>query len=182
MKRFLYTLALIGIGGAVQAADVSTTSAGATSTNEPTVITSDVMHGDYVSNYGTFEGNVVVVDPHGTLRADKMVVFFGGTNNIVDGVTNTVRSIQRIVATGGVVILTPDKKKATCEHAVYTTADSKAVLTINPRVDSPDGIVTGKKITFWRDSQRMDVESDTTTTNRSNLLIYPDDQRKKNQE
>lgn len=175
MKNFFHTLILCGLSFTAIGAELTTGS----STNEPTVISSDKMQADYVHNFGTFEGNVVVVDPHGTLRADKMVVFFGGTNNVVNGVTNSVRSIQHIIATGGVVVLTPDKKKATCEHADYTTADSKAVLTVNPRVEGPDGIITGKKITIWRDQQKMEVESDSSTTNRSNLTIFPEDQRKK---
>ena len=111
------------------------------STNEPTVINSDRMQSDYVSNIGTFEGNVVVIDPRLTLRADKMTVFFGGTNNIVNGVTNQVRSVQRIISTGAVEIH-QDQKKATCDHADYTTGEDKAVLTGNPKVETPDAVVT----------------------------------------
>lgn len=148
------------------------------STNEPTVINSDRMQADYVSNVGTFEGNVVVMDPRLNLRADRMTVFFGGTNNIVNGVTNQVRSIQHIVA-AGVVEIHLDQKKATCEQADYTTGDAKAILTGNPRVETPEGIVTGKKITIWHGQEKMDVESDGTDTNRTRLIIYPEDQRKK---
>jgi lipopolysaccharide export system protein LptA len=54
------------------------------------------------------------------------------------------------------------------------------VLTGHPRAESADGVVTGKKITFWRDSQRMDVVADPGETNRTKLLIYPEEQRKQN--
>jgi len=148
------------------------------STNEPTVINSDRMHTDYLSNIGTFEGNVVVIDPRLTLRSDKMIVFFGGTNNVVNGVTNQVRSVQRIISTGAVEIH-QDQKKATCEQADYTAADDKAILTGNPKVETSDGVVTGKKITIWHGKEQMDVESDVTETNRPRLIIYPEDQRKK---
>ena len=151
-----------------------------TSTNEPTVINSDRMQSDYVSNVGTFEGNVVVLDPRLTLRADKMTVFFGGTNNIVNGVTNQVRAIQRIVSTGAVEIH-QDQKKATCESADYLASDDKAILTGNPKVETPDGVVTGKKITIWHGKEKMDVESDVTDTNRTRLIIFPEEQRKKEQ-
>ena len=148
------------------------------STNEPTVINSDRMQADYLANVGTFEGNVVVIDPRLTLRADKMTVFFGGTNTIVNGVTNQLRSVQRILATGTVEIH-QDQKKATSEQADYSTGEEKAVLTGHPQVETPDGIVTGKKITIWHGQEKMDVESDVTDTNRTRLIIYPEEQRKK---
>ncbi|HTS20155.1 MAG TPA: LptA/OstA family protein [Verrucomicrobiae bacterium] len=155
------------------------------STNEPTIITADHLHGDYAHNLGTFEGNVLVVDPRMTVRADKMVVFFGATNvYTITGATittNATRSVQKIIADGAVVMSTPDNKKANSEHAEYTAADGRVVLTGgHPRAESADGVVTGDKITFWRDSQRMDVENTQSETNRPRLLIYPEDQRKQN--
>ncbi len=158
----------------------------ASSTNEPTIITADVLHGDYAHNLGTFEGNVLVVDPRITVRADKMVVFFGSTNVLTTTgtitTTNTTRAVQRIIADGAVVITTPDNKKTNSEHAEYTAVDGKVVLTGgHPRAESADGVVTGDKITFWRDSQRMDVENSQTDTNRPRLLIYPEEQRKQNE-
>ena len=164
MKPLILALLLAGVAHA--------------STNEPTVINSDRMQSDYLNNVGTFEGNVVVIDPHLTLRADKMTVFFGGTNNIVNGTTNQVRAIQHIVATGAVEIHL-DLKKATCDQADYTRSDDKAILTGTPKVETPEGVVTGKKITIWHGQEKMDVESDVTDTNRTRLLIYPEEQRKK---
>jgi lipopolysaccharide transport protein LptA len=159
--------------------------AGATTNNEPTIITADVLHGDYAHNLGTFEGNVLVVDPRMTVRADKMTVFFGATNILTTTgtitTTNTTRAVQKIIADGDVVMITPDNKKTNSDHAEYTAGDGKVVLTGHPRAESADGIVTGNKITFWRDSQRMDVENSQTETNRPRLLIYPEEQRKQNE-
>ena len=163
MKPLLFALFITGVACA--------------GTNEPTVINSDQMQSDYVNNVGTFEGNVVVIDPRLNLRADKMTVFFGGTNNIVNGVTNQVRSVQRIISTGTVEIHV-DQKKATCDTADYTASDDKAVLTGHPKVETIDGVVTGKKITIWHGKEKMDVESDLADTNRTRLIIYPEDQRK----
>jgi lipopolysaccharide transport protein LptA len=146
-------------------------------TNEPTVINSDQMQSDYINNVGTFEGNVVVIDPRLNLRADKMTVFFGGTNTIVNGITNQVRSVQRIISAGSVEIHV-DQKKATCDTADYLAGDDKAILTGNPKVETPDGVVTGRKITLWHGKEKMDVESDLTDTNRTRLILYPEDQRK----
>jgi lipopolysaccharide transport protein LptA len=152
------------------------------STNEPTIITSEQLHGDYAHNVGTFEGNVLAVDPRMTVRSDKMTVFFGGTNIVTAAGTNTTRSVQKIIAEGAVVITTPDNKKSNSDYAVYTAGDGQVVLTGHPRAESSDGVVTGKKITFWRDTQKMDVEADPGATNRTRLLIYPEDQRKENSE
>jgi lipopolysaccharide transport protein LptA len=157
----------------------SSLSATGNATNEPTIITADQLHGDYLHNVGTFEGNVLAVDPRMTVRADKMTVFFGTTNLVSSAGTNTTRSVQKIIADGGVVMTTPDNKKTNSDHAEYNATDGKVVLTGHPRAESADGIVTGNKITFWRDSQRMDVENSQTETNRPRLLIYPDEQRKK---
>jgi lipopolysaccharide transport protein LptA len=151
----------------------------AASTNEPTVVTSDHLSVDYAHNFGTFEGNVLAVDPRITVRADKMTVFFDNTNIVTEATTNTQRTVQKIIAEGSVVINTPDDKVSHSDHAVYTAADGKTVLTGHPHVQSPDGNVTGKKITFWRNDNKMDVESDTTETNRTRLIIYPEDQKKK---
>ena len=105
-------------------------------------------------------------------------MFFANTNTVVATTTNTQRTVQKIIAEGSVVITTPDDKVSHSDHAVYTAVDGKTVLTGHPRVQSPDGNVVGKKITFWRNDSKMDVESDTTETNRTRLIIYPEDQRK----
>jgi lipopolysaccharide export system protein LptA len=139
---------------------------------EPTVVTSERLQVDYARNVGTFTGNVLAVDPRITVRADQMVVFFGGG-------TNTVRSLDKIVADGGVVISQGDRK-ATSEHAEYTAADGKVVLTGGPSVKAPDGVVTGERITFWREQEKMEVQS-ASETNRTRLVIHPEQLREKTQ-
>jgi len=158
----------------------------ATNTNEPTVVTSERLEVDYARNIGTFTGNVIAIDPRITVRADKMVVFYGNVSTNASAVsgsnTNEVKTIQKIIADGGVVITTPENKKSNSDHAEYTADDGRVVLTGHPHVESPDGIVTGKRITFWRGQDKMDVESDVTETNRTRMLIYPEEQRKKSNE
>jgi lipopolysaccharide transport protein LptA len=148
-------------------------------TNEPTIVTSEHLQADYLHNVGTFEGNVLAVDPRMTVRADKMTVFFGSTNIVTTAGTNTARSVEKIIAEGGVVINTPDNKKSNSDRAEYTGADGKVVLTGHPHAESAEGVVTGQKITFWRDSQKMDVDAGPAETNRTRLIIYPEEQRKK---
>jgi lipopolysaccharide export system protein LptA len=138
---------------------------------EPTKITSDRLQVDYANNVGTFEGNVLVIDPQITLRADKMTVFFGGTGTA----TNAPRSLSRVIADGGVVI-TQEERKATSDHAEYSAQDGKVVLTGKPRVEQPGGSVSGERITFWRGESRMDVESAPVESERTRVIIYPDAQ------
>lgn len=166
--------------GLTAATAVTEEDADAPAAPEPTIVTSERLQVDYLHNMGTFEGNVLVVDPRITVRADKMVVFFGAAHK--ESVTNrtatteapavstnlTAQSLQKIEAHGGVVITQADKK-AESEHAVYTAADGRVVLTGNPRLDGPDGMVSGEKITFWRDDKRVDIESGTR------LILFPEE-------
>lgn len=141
------------------------------STNEPTVVTSDRLQVDYAHNVGTFEGNVLAVDPRITVRADKIIAFFG------DG-SNTTRTLQRMFAEGGVV-LSQDNRKATADRAEFTAGDGKVVLTGKPEVETAQGTVTGAKITFWQGQERMEVESGATETNRTRLIFQPEPPKEK---
>lgn len=155
----------------VSTATVTGAVAAATSTNEPTIVTAERSQLDYLKKVWVFEGNVLVVDPRITIRADKMNVYFGGNG------TNQSGSIQKAIADGGVVI-TQEEKKATSDHAEYFSVGGKVVLTGHPEVKTPDGTVTGEKITFWRGSQKMDVEA-STNASPTRLIIYPDEMKKK---
>ena len=179
MKKLVVVVAAVSAAWAnAVASGTNATTAKTASTNEPTVVTSDHLEVDYSHNVGTFTGNVIAIDPRITVRADKMVAFYG---TVTTAGTNTTKSIQKIIADGGVVI-TQESKKSNSDHAEYTAADGKVVLTGNPRVEGPDGVVTGKRVTFWRGQDKMDVESDAAETNRTRLIIYPEEQKKKSDE
>ncbi len=143
---------------------------------EPTIVTSEQLNVDYQKKVGTFEGNVLVIDPRITVRADKMIVRFGAATAAADAdaaaTDQASQTLEKIEASGGVVITQADRK-AESDLAVYTAGDGKVVLTGNPRVETPDGTVTGSRITFWRDNQRMDVEQGTR------VIFYPDELRQK---
>jgi 3-deoxy-D-manno-octulosonate 8-phosphate phosphatase (KDO 8-P phosphatase) len=188
MNQTIASLALVtAVTATALAADesnkvVATASSTVGSANEPTVVTSERLQVDYAHNVGTFEGNVLAVDPRITVRADKMTVFFASTNVATSVSTNSTRAVEKIIAEGAVVITTPENRRARSDHAEYTATDGKVVLTGRPQVQSVDGVVTGQRITFWRGQDKMDVESDVTDTNRTRLVIYPEEQRKKSQE
>jgi lipopolysaccharide export system protein LptA len=167
------------------AAISSTSPTNPPATNGPTIITSERLEVDYARNIYTFKSNVLAVNPQMTLRADKMVVFMGASTNAAATATNAAvastnapapsgagatPAVQKIIATGSVSI-TQEKKHATSGRAEYTADDGRVVLTENPKVESPDGTVTGDKITFWRGQDKMDVESGTR------LIIFPEDKK-----
>jgi lipopolysaccharide export system protein LptA len=165
-----------GTTAAVMSPTISVSTATVTliATNEPTTVEAKWSQVDYAQKIWTFVGNVRVVDPKIIMRADKMIVHFG------QGGTNTTSSIQKIIAEGGVEIA-QENKKSKSDHAEYTAADGKVVLTGNPQVQSPDGVVTGEKVTFWRGQSKMDVESSSTNAAPTRLIIYPDEMKHKEQ-
>lgn len=111
-----------------------------------TVITSDKLTFDYQKQFALFEQNVVVVDPEMRLYADRMTVRFGSDNRVTE-----------IKAEGRVHIIQEDKE-ARSESAIYNLAQGVIILTGKPQVTRGQDILTGDKITFWRDQNRMIVE------------------------
>lgn len=175
MKRLfaIFLLATAAIMTAAQAETNSAPMSGMTlgATNEPTTITCTRWRYEYARNIATFEENVLAVSPRLTVRSDKMLV------NL-----DNARSISNIVAIGKVVITTPNNEKGTGGHAVYSAKERRLVLTEDPRVDARGTVWTGTQIAFILDDKGIKditVESDNTSTNRSQLILYPDAQKKK---
>jgi lipopolysaccharide export system protein LptA len=121
-----------------------------------TVITSDRLTFDYQKQFALFEKNVVVVDPEMRLYADRMTVRFGADNRA-----------QEIKAEGRVHIIQADKESRS-ELAIYNLVQGVIILTGKPQVTRGKDILTGDKITFWRDQNRMIVEP------RARLILQSD--------
>mgnify|MGYP001394936944 CR=1 FL=1 len=111
-----------------------------------TVITSEKLTFDYQKQFALFERDVVVVDPDMRLYADKMTVKFGDDNRVTE-----------IKAEGRVHIIQEDKE-ARSEVAIYGVTQGIFVLTGKPQVTRGQDILTGDKIIFWRNQNRMLVE------------------------
>ena len=122
-----------------------------------TVITSDKLTFDYSDRFALFEGNVVVEDPKMKLYADKMTVVFSASNKV-----------SEIKAEGKVYIVQEDKR-ARSDVAQYNVDQGIIVLTGKPQVTRGEDILTGDKITFWRNENKMLVEP------RARLVINPKD-------
>ena len=120
------------------------------STTAPTVITSDELQMSMDKKVATFTGHVKVVDPQGTMTADKMIVHLaegGNSGNSAAEGGNSGSSVSRIEATGGVVI-SQEGRRAISDEAVYTAADRVVVLSGAAQVQTGTSVVTGETIVY----------------------------------
>ncbi|MCX7825216.1 MAG: hypothetical protein N2689_06620 [Verrucomicrobiae bacterium] len=107
---------------------------------DSTVITSDDLAMDMERKIATFTGHVKVVDPQGTMTADKMVVYLAQEGENQNGV-------KRIEASGGVTIA-QHGSKAMADEAVYNADDQTVILSGAASVDTADGTVMGETVVF----------------------------------
>lgn len=122
-------------------------------------ITSERTDYDRKDGVIMFDGDVFVDDAEYKMHADRIFVFLDGTNDL-----------KRIVALGGVAI-TNDMRVGTCAKATYSKAASKIVMYsggTNEPARLVDGgrrrsEVEGRKITFWVDTEQVEVEGSTVT-------------------
>jgi len=142
-------------GGAAKKADAAkTTGAKAakaeaqTAPEREAVITAERIEFDNKEGVILFDENVVVDDAQFVMRSDRLLVFMEGTNDV-----------QQILAVGRVSI-TNLNRSASCDKAVYTKKDGQIVMTGSARLmrqGDEGGEVTGNRITFWLDDERMEV-------------------------
>lgn len=107
---------------------------------QSTVVTSDDLVMDMEKKVATFTGHVKVVDPQGTMTADKMIVYLTQQGDSENGV-------RRIEATGGVVIA-QEGSKAIGDEAIYSAVDRTVVLSGAAQVQTDQGIVTGETVIY----------------------------------
>lgn len=107
-----------------------------------------------------FDRNVFVDDPEYKLHADRVYVFLDGTNEL-----------KRIVAIGNVAV-TNELRSGTCAKATYSRANSKLVMYGDNETGTPArledngkkrGELVGRKITFWTDTEQVEVEGSQIT-------------------
>ena len=119
-------------------------------------ISSATMSYDRKEGVIFFNRNVYVDDEQYQMHADRVYVFLSGTNDV-----------KRLVALGNVA-LTNEFRSATCDKAVYEKSAAKVVLyaaengvaTLKDESEK-GGTITGSKITFWLDSEQVEVEGST---------------------
>ena len=134
-------------------------SSGAAVSPRSVKITSERTDYDRKQGVIMFDKDVFVDDVEYQMHADQLYVFLDGTNDL-----------KRIVAIGNVAI-TNDLRVGTCAKATYTKATSKIVMygdgaeTVAKLTDNGKrkSEVEGRRITFWIDTEQVEVEGSTVT-------------------
>lgn len=128
-------------------------------------ITSERTDYDRKEGVIMFDRNVCVDDVEYQMHANQLYVFLDGTNDL-----------KRIVAIGNVAI-TNETRVGTCAKAAYTKSTSKIVMygdgeSVMARLEDNGknrSSVEGRKITFWIDSEQVEVEGSTVTLDAGKL-------------
>ncbi len=115
-----------------------------------TEITADRMEYNYAEAVAVMSDNVAVQDPQFRLTADKLFVFFEGTN-----------TLNQIVVMGRVNV-SNENRRVTCDKAVYTKSDGRLVMEGQAKLrqiqeDGKEFTVDGERITIWVDEQRVEI-------------------------
>lgn len=136
----------------------------------PTTITSNKMTVRNRENQAIFEGNVVLTRGGLVVNSEKMIVFFQGragdaagspgeeTSKKSEALTSpSGRSLERVEAIGHVKIR-QENSHATCQKAVYFSAEEKIVMTGDPVAWEKGTRVSGRQITIYLAEERSVVE------------------------
>ena len=157
----------------VQAAEPPLSKPRGNTLETPTTITSQKMTVRNQANQAVFEGAVVLTRGALIVKSDQMIVFFheknGESKSVNEGVqadnvgtmsSPSNRSLEKVEAIGHVNI-TQEKSHATCQKAVYVSAEEKIILTGDPVAWEKGTRVSGKRITIYLAEERSVVEGDT---------------------
>ena len=122
------------------------------------VITADRTDYDRKEGVVLFDRNVYVDDEQYQMHTDRLFLFLDGTNDL-----------KRLVAIGNVAI-TNENRRAYCARATFNKKLGRIVMyssddiTAELREEGKKGSeVKGEKITFWIDSEQVEVENPVIT-------------------
>lgn len=122
------------------------------------VITAERTDYDRKEGVVLFDRNVYVNDEQYQMHSDRLFLFLDGTNDL-----------KRLVAIGNVAI-TNENKRAYCARATFNKKLGRIVMyssdeiTAELREEGKKGSdVKGEKITFWLDSEQVEVENPVIT-------------------
>jgi lipopolysaccharide export system protein LptA len=144
--------------------------------NVPLHIVSDKMIAQKDTSMVQFTGNVKATREDSIIFADSIQIFF--VNDDDNKNNETQSNVKKIVSEGNVKY-TAGERQAFADKAVYTTKDEILVLTgKSPKLITGSSFVTGKKITLFRLSGKVIVESDENI--RVEAVFNPEDNVQEN--
>jgi len=122
-------------------------------------ITADKLISDNNADYAEFIGNVRATQEDTVITAAKLKIFFKKNPKKKKETTVGEEAINKIVASGNVKIKF-DNRVAVARQAVYNTETEVLVLSgNNSRIVSGKDSISGEKITLYRTTGRINVES-----------------------
>ena len=129
----------------------------------PVAITSSRLNYTDSERRAHFEENVTAQGADVTITAKQMDAFLEPRGQAASQTTSSAGKLERIVATGQVVVTQPDRR-AIGNQLTYTANDDKFLLTGGPPsiFDAEHGKITGVSLTFFRRDDRVLVEGDNT--------------------
>ncbi|WP_299978238.1 LptA/OstA family protein [Desulfobacula sp.] len=137
----------------------------------PLHVISDKMIAQKDASMVEFIGNVKATRLDSIVFADSIKLYF--VDDKTDKDSSAQSNVKKIVSTGN-VRYTAGERKAFADKAVYTTHDEILVLTgKSPKLITGSSFVTGKKITLFRNQEKVIVESD--GTKRVEAFFNPED-------
>ncbi|MBF0538125.1 MAG: lipopolysaccharide transport periplasmic protein LptA [Nitrospirae bacterium] len=116
--------------------------------NVPLIITSKNLFADTKKKTAIFTGDVKAVKGETTFYADKMVVYYTGSDNRID----------HIDATGNIKLVKEDSV-VTAERAVYVASDDSVVFTGSPEARDSKNLITGTRMTYFLKDEYSIVEN-----------------------
>lgn len=124
----------------------------------PIRVTADKLVIDSNTHSAEFTGNAKAVQGKSVITADRLKVVYAQSGGNQEGLG--ADSIEFIEAHGHVRIEL-DNRVAVSEQAVYSTREKKLVLSgAGTKVTSGPDMITGSKITYYRDNGRVEVVGD----------------------
>jgi lipopolysaccharide export system protein LptA len=126
--------------------------------NSSIQIKSDSLVAYNEASYAEFSGNVSAVQGTTLITSDKLKIYYSKASENKGKIDAGEESIKKIVASGNVVIRS-ENRTAYTSMAEYTPA-SKVVVLSGPdsKVSSGNNYVSGDKITFYVNDDRVTVE------------------------
>ena len=126
---------------------------------EPIVINSNTLEMNNELKVVTFKGDVKAKKDNFVINCDNMLVYYESSPAAPGKGDENKTKIDKIVASGNVIINRAKGGKATAEKAVYHQKDEKMVLMGNPTVEQGKDLVKGDRITIFLNEDRSIVES-----------------------
>jgi len=123
-------------------------------------IRSDRLVYDEDQALAEFDGNVRMRDSQAALNCERIMLHLKENNEI-----DWIEALSE-------VIIQTDDRKALADHASYYADEGRFVLDGDPKVKDGQHVMTGDRITFWRETRRMVCEPN------ARVLLYPDEEIK----